>query len=97
MNTETSGRSSIDEIENSIHRNKNVSNGQESSDQVSAPPPLCHLDLGVVESLPPELFSELNEVYSGKLTDFIAKRKGKCVNSIIYLMWNSLVIRFHLY
>ena len=44
-----------------------------SSSGISAPPPLSHLDMGVVKSLPAELFSELNEIYGGKLTDFIAK------------------------
>ncbi|GAV62320.1 LOW QUALITY PROTEIN: BRCT domain-containing protein/IMS domain-containing protein/IMS_C domain-containing protein [Cephalotus follicularis] len=40
-------------------------------------PSLNNLDMGVIESLPPELFSELNEVYSGELLDFIAKNKGR--------------------
>ncbi|KAF9675848.1 hypothetical protein SADUNF_Sadunf09G0075900 [Salix dunnii] len=44
-----------------------------SSSGISAPPPLSHLDMGVVKGLPAELFSELNEIYGGKLTDFIAK------------------------
>ncbi|KAL5561320.1 hypothetical protein UlMin_031067 [Ulmus minor] len=42
----------------------------------SGPPPLCHLDSGVIESLPPEIFSELNEIYGGNLAEFLAKRKG---------------------
>ncbi|XP_020536171.2 DNA repair protein REV1 isoform X2 [Jatropha curcas] len=46
-----------------------------------APPPLYDLDMGVIEGLPPELFSELNEFYGGKLVDFIAQSKGKSENS----------------
>uniref|UniRef100_A0A2P2KC89 DNA repair protein REV1 isoform X1 n=1 Tax=Rhizophora mucronata TaxID=61149 RepID=A0A2P2KC89_RHIMU len=49
--------------------------------QVSAPPPLGLLDMGVVESLPPEFFSELNEIYGGKLVDFISRSKVKSENS----------------
>lgn len=44
---------------------------------MSGLPPLCHLDIGVIESLPPELLSELNEIYCGKLVDLIAGGKGE--------------------
>ncbi|XP_056683408.1 DNA repair protein REV1 isoform X2 [Spinacia oleracea] len=40
-------------------------------------PSLDDLDLGVIKSLPPELFSEINDMYGGKLTDLISKMKGK--------------------
>ncbi|KAJ7946116.1 DNA repair protein REV1 [Quillaja saponaria] len=53
-----------------------MSNGQACINQIVAPPPLSHLDVGVIENLPPELFTELNEVYGGKLVNFIAKGKG---------------------
>lgn len=56
-----------------------VDNNQHHSEalnQVSAPP-LCHLDIGVIGSLPPELFSELNEIYGGKLVDLLAKSRDK--------------------
>ncbi|XP_043710957.1 DNA repair protein REV1 isoform X4 [Telopea speciosissima] len=46
--------------------------------QVSALPPICHLDRGVIESLPPEIFSEVNEMYGGKLVDFMETNKDKC-------------------
>lgn len=49
-----------------------------SGDPISTPPPLCHLDVEVIRNLPPEVFSELNEIYGGKLVDFIAKGKGTC-------------------
>ncbi|XP_022952777.1 DNA repair protein REV1 [Cucurbita moschata] len=48
----------------------------ESLNPVTAPP-LCNLDIGVIGSLPPELFSELNEIYGGKLDDLLAKSRYK--------------------
>ncbi|XP_024966568.1 DNA repair protein REV1 isoform X4 [Cynara cardunculus var. scolymus] len=38
-------------------------------------PPLSELDLEVLESLPPEILSEMNDLYGGKLKGFILKRK----------------------
>lgn len=55
----------------------NPSNGETGLNSDSAPPPLSHLDFGVIGSLPPEIFSELNEIYGGKLDDFVAKSKSK--------------------
>ncbi|CAN0927037.1 DNA repair protein REV1 [Linum grandiflorum] len=55
----------------------NVQNDEPSLSDVSAPPPLSDLDIGVVENLPPELFSELNNIYGGKLITLINKSKGK--------------------
>lgn len=57
-----------------------LSTGEACFNSGPGPPPLCNLDMEVVESLPPELFSELNEIYGGKLADFIAKRKGTTKN-----------------
>uniref|UniRef100_A0A803NNP0 DNA repair protein REV1 n=1 Tax=Cannabis sativa TaxID=3483 RepID=A0A803NNP0_CANSA len=53
------------------------SNGESSLNSNSAPPPFSHLDFGVIENLPPDIFSELNEIYGGKLVDFVAKSKSK--------------------
>nr|XP_023919582.1 DNA repair protein REV1 isoform X1 [Quercus suber] len=64
----------------SVQMDSNTSNGAARLDEVSVLPPLCHLDMGVLKSLPPELFSELNEIYGGKLVDLIAKNKGKTEN-----------------
>ncbi|CAL1379582.1 unnamed protein product [Linum trigynum] len=47
------------------------------SEDVSASPSLCDLDVGVVEDLPPQIFSELNDTYGGKLIPLINKCKGK--------------------
>ncbi|KAK5770569.1 hypothetical protein PVK06_046720 [Gossypium arboreum] len=61
--------------ENSVHETNNAPNGEGRSNQSSSVPPLCHLDMGVVENLPSELLSELNEIYDGKLVELITKRK----------------------
>lgn len=50
------------------------------SNLFSAPPLLQDLDIGVIQSLPPELFSELNEMYGGKLGGFISQSKMKSEN-----------------
>lgn len=61
-----------------------------SSIHVSVPPPLYDLDMEVIECLPPELFSELNQIYGGKLVEFIAQSKGKSEKSR-----NSPCIPYH--
>ncbi|XP_057450361.1 DNA repair protein REV1 isoform X4 [Lotus japonicus] len=53
-----------------------IQNNQANANPISTPPPLCHLDVEVIRNLPPEVFSELNEIYGGKLIDYIAKGKG---------------------
>ncbi|XVE93451.1 hypothetical protein REPUB_Repub01dG0193800 [Reevesia pubescens] len=72
-----SGVSCIAPVGNFVSRTNNTSNGE----GCSSVPPLCHLDMGIVESLPSELLSELNEIYGGKLVDLIAKSKGQGENS----------------
>ncbi|KAL2939188.1 DNA repair protein REV1, partial [Bienertia sinuspersici] len=57
----------------------NPSSHETSSNTVAVLPSLEDLDLGVIKSLPPELFSEINDVYGGKLTALISKSKGKAV------------------
>ncbi|XP_021827326.1 DNA repair protein REV1 isoform X2 [Prunus avium] len=59
------------------------SSGEPILNQVSAPPPLCHLDLGVIESLPPEIFTELNGIYGGVLVDFVAKNKRENTSATV--------------
>lgn len=56
-----------------------MENNQHHSEALNpvSPPPLCNLDIGVIRSLPPELFSELNEIYGGKLIDLLAKSRDK--------------------
>ncbi|XP_062090066.1 DNA repair protein REV1 [Humulus lupulus] len=62
-------------VTNSV--DSNPSNGESSFNSNSAPPPFSHLDFGVVGNLPPDIFSELNEIYGGKLVDFVAKSNSK--------------------
>ncbi|GAB4852853.1 hypothetical protein Ancab_017050 [Ancistrocladus abbreviatus] len=47
----------------------------------SALPLLHDLDISVIEDLPPELFSEINEMYDGKLIHFVSERKGRTNNT----------------
>ncbi|KAL4615318.1 hypothetical protein ACB092_07G115200 [Castanea dentata] len=77
---ETLGQLCGNSVGLSIQMDSNTSNGAACLNEVSVPPPICHLDMGVLKSLPPELFSELNEIYGGKLVDFVAKNKGKTEN-----------------
>lgn len=65
---EPSTSSSI--ISDQVHR-------ESSSNPVATMPSLDDLDMGVIESLPPELFAEINDVYGGKLIDLISKKNGK--------------------
>ncbi|XP_073220509.1 DNA repair protein REV1 isoform X3 [Cicer arietinum] len=60
----------------SVQMDNNIQDNQASADRISTPPPLCHLDAEVIRNLPPEVFSELNEIYGGKLVDYIAKGEG---------------------
>lgn len=60
----------------SVQMDNNILNNQASADPISTAPALCHLDVEVIKNLPPEVFSELNEIYGGKLVDFVAKGSG---------------------
>ncbi|XP_068656705.1 DNA repair protein REV1 isoform X2 [Aristolochia californica] len=46
-------------------------------DQIPTLPAMSQLDLTVIESLPPEIISEINEMYRGKLTDVMERTKFK--------------------
>eukprot|EP00268_Persea_americana_P055512 TRINITY_DN6459_c0_g3_i2.p1 TRINITY_DN6459_c0_g3~~TRINITY_DN6459_c0_g3_i2.p1 ORF type:complete len:708 (+),score=124.96 TRINITY_DN6459_c0_g3_i2:1408-3531(+) len=50
--------------------------GKGCTDQTLTLPPVCNLDMEVLESLPPEILREINKMYCGKLNDFIKKRRG---------------------
>uniref|UniRef100_M1CF67 Deoxycytidyl transferase n=1 Tax=Solanum tuberosum TaxID=4113 RepID=M1CF67_SOLTU len=43
-------------------------------------PPMNELDIGVIESLPLEVFSEINDMYNGKLAHFINEKRSKGVS-----------------
>ncbi|CAA7014851.1 unnamed protein product [Microthlaspi erraticum] len=49
----------------------------QSGDTNSSLPPMCHLDMEVLENLPRELLSELDGTYGGKLFELIEKKRGK--------------------
>ncbi|XP_039158194.1 DNA repair protein REV1 [Eucalyptus grandis] len=63
--------------QNSNQVDDSPSDCKASLDQSITRPALCHLDIGVIKSLPPEVFSELNDAYGGKLVAFVSKGKGK--------------------
>lgn len=54
-----------------------------SSSEIATLPPLRDLDMTVIKSLPPEVFSEMNDMYGGKLFGFVSENKGKIVNTSI--------------
>nr|XP_029122970.1 DNA repair protein REV1 [Elaeis guineensis] len=45
--------------------------------RTSALPPLCHLDIDVIKSLPQEIISEMNDMYKGELCLFMEKCEEK--------------------
>lgn len=65
----------------SVEMDNKIPNNQASTNPISTPPPLCNLDVEVIRNLPPEVFSELNEIYGGKLIDYIANSKSTSKNS----------------
>ncbi|KAL3651698.1 hypothetical protein CASFOL_004700 [Castilleja foliolosa] len=57
--------------------------------QSASLPPLQDLDMVVLESLPPEVVSEVNDMYGGKLLGFISKNKNKTVDTNINVTLQS--------
>ncbi|GAB2219823.1 hypothetical protein Droror1_Dr00007460 [Drosera rotundifolia] len=53
-----------------------------SLDTHSALPALNDLDVSVLENLPSNLLSEMNEMYDGKLVDFLSENKGRMKDSV---------------
>ncbi|KAE9448448.1 hypothetical protein C3L33_19639, partial [Rhododendron williamsianum] len=76
---ESMGRLSTDFTGPSVQIGTNPSNSEAPLNHDLALPALGDLDLGVVASLPPDLFSEINDIYDGKLINLISKKKGKSV------------------
>lgn len=72
-----SNQLSSDSAANLTNMEMGPSTGEAYSNQSLEPPPLCHLDMEVIESLPPEILSELNEAYGGKLVTLIPESKSK--------------------
>ncbi|XP_058778555.1 DNA repair protein REV1-like isoform X3 [Vicia villosa] len=65
----------------SVPMENNIQDNQARADVTLTTPPLDFLDMEVMKNLPPELFSEFNKVYGGKLADYITKGKGISENS----------------
>ncbi|KAI8554573.1 hypothetical protein RHMOL_Rhmol05G0109000 [Rhododendron molle] len=76
---ESMGRLSTDFMGPSVQIGTNPSNSEAPLNHELALPALGDLDFGVVASLPPDLFSEINDIYDGKLINLISKKKGKSV------------------
>lgn len=51
--------------------------GTAGSGQRGNLPPMNELDMGVIESLPSEVFSEINDMYDGKLAHLITEKRSK--------------------
>ncbi|KAK4378473.1 hypothetical protein RND71_000335 [Anisodus tanguticus] len=49
-------------------------------------PPMNELDIGVIESLPPEVFSEINDMYHGRLAHFITEKRSKGVSEKVNIV-----------
>ncbi|KAL3515331.1 hypothetical protein ACH5RR_022233 [Cinchona calisaya] len=64
-----------------VHKEGSLSTGETRFTHDAALPALHDLDIGVIESLPPEILSEINALYAGELTSFISKKKGKNVEA----------------
>ncbi|KAL2349558.1 hypothetical protein Fmac_003558 [Flemingia macrophylla] len=78
----TSSRACRDLQGSSVEMDTEIPNNQaRTHDSISTPPPLCNLDVEVIKNLPPEVFSELNDVYGGKLIDYIANKKNTSESS----------------
>ncbi|KAL2537329.1 DNA repair protein REV1 [Forsythia ovata] len=61
----------------SVRSDAGLSAGESGINQDVILPPLHDLDVGVVESLPPEVIAEINDMYGGELTSFISKYKSR--------------------
>ncbi|KAI8555398.1 hypothetical protein RHMOL_Rhmol05G0171700 [Rhododendron molle] len=73
------GRLSTHFMGPSVQIGTNTSNSEVPLNHDLALLALGDLNLGVVASLPADLFSEINDIYDGKLINLISKKKGKSV------------------
>ncbi|KAL5707124.1 hypothetical protein ACHQM5_025211 [Ranunculus cassubicifolius] len=53
----------------------NQSRGEAAPSRESTLPSINDLDMGVIQSLPPEIFSEMNEMYGGRLSKLLEKNE----------------------
>ncbi|XP_057782896.1 DNA repair protein REV1 isoform X2 [Salvia miltiorrhiza] len=66
--------------ESSTETRAGLSSSETGTHNSSVLPPLQDLDVAVIESLPPEVVSEINEMYGGKLLGFISASKSKIID-----------------
>lgn len=80
------GKNSVDERQAQLQGNSSTPfiemtaaspSGTSGFGQRGTLPPLNELDIGVIESLPPEVFSEINDMYDGKFAHFITEKRSK--------------------
>ncbi|KAK1300739.1 DNA repair protein REV1 [Acorus calamus] len=55
----------------------NQPSGVRITEEPTILPPICNIDVEVLKSLPPEIISEINDMYSGRLTEFLEVNKMK--------------------
>ncbi|XP_052725582.1 DNA repair protein REV1 isoform X3 [Vigna angularis] len=77
----TSSPAFVNLLESSVEMDNKIPANEASIYPISTPPPLCNLDIEVIRNLPPDVFSELNEIYRGKLVDYIANWKNTSESS----------------
>ncbi|KAH6813421.1 DNA-directed DNA polymerase [Perilla frutescens var. frutescens] len=65
----------------SVEMRAGLSGSEISTDNLTRLPPLQDIDVAVIESLPPEVVSEINDMYGGKLLCFISESKHKTVDT----------------
>ncbi|KAG9129810.1 hypothetical protein Leryth_016033 [Lithospermum erythrorhizon] len=68
----------------SNRRESGFYNGESSTGTGASHPPMHELDVGVLECLPSEVLSEINDMYGGKLLSFISqsKKENGCSSDI---------------
>lgn len=69
-----------DEGKSSGPSHAKLSSARTHDNRTSMLPPLCQLDIEVIKNLPPEIFSEMNDMYNGKLYDFMKKYEEDTAN-----------------
>ncbi|KAG8364222.1 hypothetical protein BUALT_Bualt19G0105800 [Buddleja alternifolia] len=65
----------------SVQTGGGLSSSEGGSPHTATLPPLQDLDVAVLECLPPEVVSEINDMYGGKLLGYISENKGKTVET----------------
>ncbi|KAK1276508.1 DNA repair protein REV1 [Acorus gramineus] len=67
----------VDAPGSSFQPHINQPSGARITEEPTILPPICSIDVEVLKSLPPEIISEINDMYSGRLTEFLEVNKMK--------------------